>query len=299
MAHDHAHSHAELRRKGRRRLVWTLVLVVGYMGAEIVGGLLTGSLALLADAAHMASDAGSLGLALFAIWLASRPAGRSRTYGYHRSEILAALANGVTLVVVAGLILHEAWERFRAPVEVEGWKMMGIALGGLAVNLACARLLWSEREASLNLKGAWAHVLADLLGSVQAVVAGLLIGLYGWRIADPIASVLIALLVLGSSWRILRDSVHVLMEGAPRHLDPSELEAEIAGVPGVIEVHDLHVWTITSGFDALSAHACVDDRDRDEVLGEVLTRVRRRFGITHATIQIEAPGECHGRACCP
>lgn len=295
LSHDHDHGHAHHagnRDVGPRRLAWTLGLISVYMAAEVAGGILTGSLALLADAAHMLSDAASLALALFAIRLARRPREPRRSYGYHRGEILAALANGTALAAVGLVIAIEAWQRWAEPRAVAGQPMMWIALGGLAVNVAALLLLHRDRNASLNLRGAWLHVATDALGSVQAVAAGALIWRFGWLWADPLASILIALLVVWSAWTLVRDSAHVLMEGAPAHIDARAVEAAIAGVPGVVGVHDLHVWTITSGFDALSAHARVAGRLPDEVLRDIRDVLTRRHGITHSTIQLESEAGC-------
>jgi cobalt-zinc-cadmium efflux system protein len=287
-------AHFHEREAGAHRLWLVLALVVLYMGAELVGGWLTGSLALLADAGHMLSDAASLGLALAAIRLARRPRTPERTFGLHRTEILAALANGLLLVAVAVAILFEAWNRFRSPHPIDGRSMMWIAVGGLGVNLLGLRILHGSRGSSLNLRGVWLHVLADALGSVQAIAAGVLVWRLGWLWADPLASVLIALLVAGSAWRLLVDSVHVLLEGTPAHLDEPEIRSALLGVAGIVDVHDLHVWTITSGFDALSVHACVAGRDRDAVLEEARTTLRDRFALDHATIQIESAASCAG-----
>lgn len=258
----HSHDHQGSKRRSFKRLSMTLGLVALYMVAEVVGGLLTNSLALLADAGHMLSDASSLALALFALWIAQKPRTPERTFGYHRTEILAALANGVTLVAIAIFIVVAAWHRFRSPEEVDGQTMMWIAVGGLAVNLAGLWILHEGRDESLNVRGAWLHVLADTLGSVQAIAAGALIWRFGRNIADPIASVLIALLVTWSSWSLLRDSVNVLMEATPRHIDATEVKEALSAVAGVVDVHELHVWTITSGFESLSVHARIEGRDR-------------------------------------
>ncbi|MDY7093012.1 MAG: cation diffusion facilitator family transporter [Acidobacteriota bacterium] len=301
--HSHGHSHGhgagagDDRGGNLRRLAFTLGLVLLYMVAEVVGGLLTGSLALLADAGHMLSDAASLGLAVFALWIARRPSSPNRTFGYHRTEILAALANGITLVAVAVFIVVEAVERFQSPQPVDGQTMLWIAVGGLVVNLAGLKILHGGQGESLNLRGAWLHVLADTLGSVQAIVAGALIWAYGWNLADPIASVLIAVLVVWSSWTLLRDSVNVLMEATPRHLDAEEVQATLAAVDGVVSVHDLHIWTITSGFESLSVHACIEDRDRGEILDEIRAIARNRFGIEHSTVQIEEGDPCDQADC--
>lgn len=293
-AHDssHSHAHAHGREAGAGRLAWTLVLIAAYMGAEIAGGLWTGSLALLADAGHMFSDAASLGLALFALRLARRPREARRSFGFHRGEILAALANGAALAAVGVVIAIEGWRRLASPPAVAGEPMMWIAAGGLLVNIAALLLLHRDRDASLNLRGAWLHVATDALGSVQAVAAGALIWRFGWQWADPLASLLIALLVVWSSWTLVRDSVNVLMEAAPAHIDATAVEAAIAGVPGVVGVHDLHVWTITSGFDSLSAHARVSGRDRDAVLGDIRQVVANKFAIDHCTIQLEGEDGC-------
>lgn len=289
MGSGHGHRHG--REDGRKRLAGVLVLVLVYMVAEIAGGLWTGSLALLADAAHMASDAAALGLALFAVWFAGRPSGSRHTYGYHRTEILAALANGAALVAVAVLVVSEAWERLREPVAVAGLPMAAVATGGLVVNLVSLRLLHGSRDENLNLQGAWLHVLSDTLGSIQAVAAGVLIHSFGWTWVDAAASVLIALLVVASAWGLLRESVSVLMESAPGHLDVDEVRDAILRLEGVTGVHDLHVWTITSGLDALSAH--VDHEagvEPAELLGRIRARLHEGFGLDHLTIQLEPAG---------
>jgi len=258
------------------------------MAAEVVGGLLADSLALLADAGHMLSDAGSLALALFAMWIATRPPTSEKTFGYYRTEILAALANGVTLVLISLYIFYEAYERFQDPPEVTGSLMMGVAVGGLLINLIGLVLLHSGRRESLNVQGAWLHVLADAAGSVGAIVAGLLIWWRGWNLADPIVSVLIGVLVLVSSWTLLKGSVAVLMQSAPRHIDVDRLRDALVAVEGVETVHHLHVWTITSGMESLAAHVVVDGmRPGREVLAEVRNIIHDRFAIDHCTIQVE------------
>jgi len=294
---SHPHDHAAGRVRNLKRLGFTFVLVVLYMAAEVVGGLVSNSLALLADAGHMLSDAASLALALFALWIAQKPRTPERTFGYHRTEILAALANGVTLVAIAGFIVIEAWSRFHNPEEVDGRTMMWIAVGGLAVNLAGMWILHEGRDESLNVRGAWLHVMADTLGSVQAIAAGALIWFFGWNIADPIASVLIAVLVTWSAWSLLRESVNVLMEATPKHVDAEEVRRALLGVEGVIEVHDLHIWTITSGFESLSVHAQIEGRERSEILHEMLTIIRERFDIDHSTVQLEERDECANAGC--
>ena len=297
-SHGHQHHHrsfgGEQRSSNQRRLQGTLVLVVVYMAAEIVGGLLSGSLALLADAGHMLSDAGSISLALFAMWLAGRPSGSRHTYGYHRTEILAALLNGATLVAISILIFLEAWERLLNPSVVQAPMLMAVAGGGLVVNLIGLKLLHGGREDSLNMQGAWLHVLADALGSIQAIAAGALIWAFGWHWADPVASVLIGFLIIISSWWVLRDSVAVLMESSPPHIDVDEVLEAMRGVDGAAGVHDLHVWTITSGMVALSAHVQPEaEFDRDDLLKKLSDTLKDRFSISHVTIQIESPAhEC-------
>lgn len=283
------HRHADPRTSSRKRLGLVLALAAAYMIAEVIGGLVTNSLALLADAGHMLSDVGSLALALFAMWMAGRPAGARHTYGYYRTEILAALANGAILVAVAIYIFIEAYDRLGQPPEVQGGLMLAVATGGLAVNLAGLWLLNAGKSENLNLRGAWLHVLTDLLGSVGAIVTGLLIWAFGWNWTDPVASVLIGLLVLYSSWALLKQSVMVLLESAPGSIDVDGLHQAMRAVPGVSSVHDLHVWTVTSGLVALSAHVCTSgQRPAPGLLAELQQLLRDRFGIDHVTIQIES-----------
>jgi cobalt-zinc-cadmium efflux system protein len=287
----HPHSlaaRADGRAASTRRLGAVLLLVLLYMCVEIVGGVLTNSLALLADAGHMLSDAGALGLALFAIWFAARPAPPHQTYGYYRAEILAALVNGATLVAIAIFIFAEAFQRFRHPPFVSGGPMIAVALGGLAINLASLRILNAGKSESLNVRGVWLHVLTDMLGSVQAVVAGTLIWAFGWNWVDPVASVLIGLLVLYSSKSLLSESVSVLMEAAPAHLDVDAIRHAMMSVPGVQAVHDLHVWTLTTSLVSLSAHVTVVRDGEGTVLREIERVLGEQFGILHTTIQLES-----------
>lgn len=290
-SHQHAHSHgahSHGHAANARRLSWTLALAAVYTVAELAGGVLTGSLALLADAGHMLSDVGALGLSLFALWIARRPATSQRTWGYYRTEILAALANGATLVAISVYVFIEAWGRFRHPPDVDAPVMMAIAVGGLLVNLAGLQILAGGRAENLNVRGAWLHVLTDALGSVQAILAGALIWAFGWTWADPVASVLIGLLVIYSAWALLREAVRVLMESAPAHIDVDEVRDAIVAVPGVRAVHDLHVWTITSGMESLSAHLVIEPGEDDHsLLAHVRSTVHDRFGIDHITVQLE------------
>jgi cobalt-zinc-cadmium efflux system protein len=271
-------------------LTITLVLVAGYMVAEVIGGWLGNSLALLADAGHMLSDAAALALSLFAIWIARQPPTPRRTFGYYRAEILAALVNGAVLAAIALWVCYEAYQRLWAPPEVKGGLLLGVALGGLAVNLVGLWLLRRGRSESLNVRAAWLHLLTDALGSVAALAGGVLVWAFGWNWADPVASVLISLLVIYSAWGLLKEAVDVLMEGAPGHLDVDAIRNAMLAVAGVREVHALHVWTITSGLEALSAHVVAEEgRPHREVLTALRATLHDRFGIGHLTIQIEEP----------
>jgi cobalt-zinc-cadmium efflux system protein len=290
--HTGGHTHRETAGgRNKRRLAIVLALVAVYMVAEVVGGLLTNSLALLADAGHMLSDAGALALSLFAIWVAQRPATPRHTYGYYRTEILAALVNGATLVAISIYIFIEAFRRFGEPPEVQGALMMGIAVGGLLINLIGLWILNTGRSESLNICGAWLHVLTDALGSVGAIAAGALIWAFSWNWVDPLASVLIGVLVLYSSWALLKETVAVLMEGTPGHIDVDEVRGAIGSIPGALFVHDLHVWTITSGMVALSAHVVVEENRFDQAMLKTIRELLHdRFEIDHATVQLEHEG---------
>lgn len=291
--HAHTHGHAHGAGASVRRLVWVLGLTTVYMLAEAVGGWWTNSLALLSDAGHMLADVAAIGLSLVAIWFGSRPAPAEKTYGYYRIEILAAFANGVSLVVLALFIVWEAVERLTAPPTVASGEMMAIAVGGLIVNLISAWLLWSRGEGetrTLNEHGAYLHVLGDALGSLGAIGAGALMLGFGWYTADPITSVAIALLIILSSFGLIREAVNVLLEGTPSHINIAAVKQAILEIDDVIDVHDLHVWTITSGKDALSAHVVCDCEHYDKGLVErVRHAISSRFGISHLTIQLETP----------
>jgi len=289
----HEHEHTANARDGiRRALAVVLALTASFTVVEIIGGLLAGSLALLADAGHMLSDNLSLGVALFAAWLAGRPATPEKSFGYRRAEILAALANGVTLVAISIWVFVEAYARFREPTEVLGGPMLAVAALGLLVNAVGAAILYRSGGESLNVAGAMRHVLADALGSVGAMVAAAIIILTGWRYADPLVSVAIGILILGSSWTLLRDSTNILLEATPRGLDAEEVGRKMAAAEGIIEVHDLHIWTITSGFPALSAHVLVGGQEdchaRRRELEELLTQ---EFDISHTTLQVDHVGD--------
>jgi cobalt-zinc-cadmium efflux system protein len=297
--HDHAHQHSDpaqrhhdhTRGASQQTLLIVLLLTFGYMIAEAVGGYLANSLALLSDAGHMFTDVAALALSLLAVRFASRPATSSKTYGFYRLEILAALANGVTLIVISVLICIEAYHRFFQPEEVKGWTLVWISAGGLAVNVVSAWLLArSHAHDNLNMRGAYLHVMGDLLGSVAAIAAGVLILWRGWRWADPLFGVVISLLIVFNSWRIVADSVNVLLEGVPSHINPTAVELAIREVAGVRAIHDLHIWTITSDRHVLTAHIVVSSADEScRVLREVRALLADRFKLAHSTIQIEDP----------
>lgn len=272
----------------KRRLSIALAITASFFIAEIVGGILTGSLALIADGGHMASDAAALGLALGAIWLASRPPSKERTYGMHRAEILAAFVNSLALVLVAVFIFWEASGRFTDPPTVDATPMLAIATVGLGANLVSMSVLSRERGHSLNLRAAFLHVSGDALGSVGAIVAGVIMLTTGSFIADPVISVVIGVLIIVSAVRITWDSTQVLLEATPPGIDVSELQEQMLSVPGVASVHDLHIWTVTSGFISLSAHVEADQEGQPhDILVELRRSLSQNFGINHATIQIE------------
>lgn len=264
------------------------------MAAEVVGGLISGSLALLADAGHMLSDSASLALALAAITLAQRPSTPTRSFGLQRAEILAALVNGLALVAISIWIFYEAYQRLTDPPEILGGLMIVVAVIGLVVNVAAALILSRGEGESLNMSAALRHVFADLLGSIGVIVAALIILLTGWRYADPLISVLIGLLIAGSAWPVLRDSIRVLLEAAPRGIDAAQVGNQMASVDGVTEVHDLHIWTITSGFPALSAHVVVDpDVDCHVQRRKLAELLADQFGIEHTTLQVDHEPRSH------
>ncbi len=284
---------AELSTAGqhRRTLKITFALTCTYFAVEVVGGLLTNSLALLADAAHMLTDVFGLGLALFAIWISQRPANAAKTYGYYRVEILAALANALVLFWVSFYILYEAYRRFQEPPEVNSLPMLAIAVVGLAVNLVGIYNLRRGSKESLNVQGAFLEVVSDTLGSLGVIAAGLIMYFTGWYYADPIFSVLIGLFILPRTWGLMMQTINVLLEGTPAHINLKAVEEAMRSVPNVAAVHDLHVWTITSGMDALSAHVVlaegIDPRDAQRILQELNARLKDQLKINHTTIQVE------------
>lgn len=289
-SHDHGHHHAISREGNKKGLQIALGITSFIMLLEFVGGLLTNSLALLSDSGHMLSDAASLLLSLVAIHFAIRPASARKTYGYYRFEILAALANGVTLLLLSLWIIVEAVQRFFAPPEVASGTMIWIAMIGLLSNLASAWFMMrnGDIEENLNVRSAYLHVLGDALGSVGAIIAGIFMYFFGWYIADPIASLIVAIIILKSAWGVVHHSVHVLMEGAPHTLQVSEVEQTLRQMEGVKDVHDLHIWTITSGKDSLSCHLLIgEDVDSQTILQKAIHLLEKKFHIKHTTIQIE------------
>lgn len=282
-----------------RRLLVVLALTGCFMLAEVLGGWLTGSLALLADSGHMLGDALGLGMAIAAIRFARRPATAGKTYGFYRAEILAALINSVALLAVAGWILFAAWQRLNAgEVEVSAGPMLVVASGGLLVTLVGVVLLRGAADESLNVRGAFLEVLGDLLGAIGTMSAALIILATGWTPADAIISALIGVFIIPRAWTLLQSVIDVLLESTPRHLDPHAIEASMREVSGVDSVHDIHVWSITSGFDAMSGHVRANGRASDDVLHDLRRMLRERFGIEHLTLQVEAADHADDGACC-
>ena len=272
----------------KSRLTGALALTATFMAVEVVGGLWTGSLALLADAAHMLTDAGGLALALIAVRFAERPATPQKTYGYVRMEVLSALTNAVVLLLLTVYIFYEAYQRFLNPPEILGGPMLAVAVVGLAVNLISMKLLSAGSSESLNVKGAYFEVLSDMLGSLGVIVAAAIVMLTGWTLADPIIGAGIGLFIIPRTWILLKQAIHILMEGTPPEVDIALLERKLLELRGVTAVHDLHVWTITSGLDAMSCHLVVADMATGQAtLLAAQEAMKSNFGLTHVTIQIE------------
>jgi cobalt-zinc-cadmium efflux system protein len=290
MSHDHSHSHGPSRETERSALKTALVLIVAFMICEVAVGIVTSSLALLSDAAHMVTDAIALAMSLVAARLASRPAGGSMTYGLGRAEILSAQANGVTLLILGVLIVIDAVRRLFSPPDVEGLPVLIVALVGIVVNLVAARVLarGSGEQRSLNVEGSYRHILTDLFGFIATAIAAIVIITTGFGRADAIASLLIAAILLYASYGLLKQSGRVFMEAAPEGMDPEEIGRVLASEPGVVEVHDLHVWEVTSGFPALSAHVVVNPEEDCHALRRRLQQVAHdRFAIEHTTLQVD------------
>lgn len=287
MAHDHHHRQSAAQANaGRLRIV--LLLVAPFMVLEFVAGFVTGSLALIADAGHMLTDVFGVGMALVAISFAARAATASKTFGYYRLEILAALLNSLLLIGIGAYIFYEAYHRFSDSTEIAGWPMLGVAAAGLLVNVACVFLLFEGQKTSLNMRGAFLEVVSDMLGSVAVIVAGTIILLTGYTIVDAIASLAIGLFILPRAWNLTSEALHILLEGSPRNVNLDEVRTHLLEVPGVRSIHDLHVWSMTSGMPIMSAHVVVDDSaESGKVLDDVCGCLESCFDIDHSTIQIE------------
>ncbi|GCD82566.1 cation transporter [Parageobacillus thermoglucosidasius] len=295
--HHHGHHHDHSREGNKKGLAIALFITAGIMLLEFFGGLITNSLALLSDSGHMLSDASSLALSLAAIWFAAKPASPNKTYGFYRFEILAALFNGVTLFVIAGFIVWEAIQRFYNPPTVAGGSMMLIAAIGLFANLLSAWTLMRKGDVknNVNLRSAYLHVIGDALGSVGAIIAGLAMWRFGWYVADPVISVLVALLILKGAWGVIQHTIHILMEGTPVTINQNEVKKALESIEGVVDVHDLHIWTITSGLDSLSCHILIEDhQDSQKILQDAIHMIEEKFKILHTTIQIETSQIHHG-----
>ncbi|ANU11474.1 cation-efflux pump [Planococcus antarcticus DSM 14505] len=299
MAHDHNHDHTHGANK--KILMISFLIITSYMIIEAIGGFLTNSLALLSDAGHMLSDSISLAIALIAFKLAEKAANHSKTYGYKRFEILASVINGVTLIAIALYIFYEAIGRFANPPEVATTGMLIISVIGLVVNILVAWIMMrgEDTHENLNMRGAYLHVLSDMLGSVGAIVAALLIIFFGWGWADPAASVIVAILVLRSGYFVTKAAVHVLMEGTPQNMNVNDVLKTISETTGIRDIHDLHIWTITSGYDALSCHAVVDTHltiaESENILHKIEQSLEHK-GITHVTIQMETGTHKHSNS---
>jgi cobalt-zinc-cadmium efflux system protein len=279
-------------RKQQRVLRYTLGLTSSFMLVEFIGGLLTNSLALMADAGHMLTDAAALALSAFALWFSSLPATEGKTYGFYRVEILSALINGIGLGTISLIIFYNAYHRLFNPPEVRIKLMLCIAIAGLFVNLAGAWLLHEVHDSNLNIKGAFLHIVGDAVSSVGAILAGILMWIGNWYWADPLASLLVGFLILYNAWGLVRDSVDILLEGTPSHINLESVKSDLSEVPGVHSIHDLHIWTLTSGIHALSCHAVVNENDNNHnILKELSFRIKEKYHIEHATIQLEI--------CCP
>ncbi|MFI6485401.1 cation diffusion facilitator family transporter [Nonomuraea sp. NPDC050663] len=293
--HGHGHGHAVTADADRRYLIGALALILGYMAAEVTVGLIANSMALIADAAHMLTDASAIILALIAMRIAARPATGRYTFGYKRVEILSAQINGATLLLLAAYFVYEGVQRVIDPPDVKGPLVLVTALAGVAVNALAAWLLSRANRRSLNIEGAFQHVLNDMYAFIATALAGLVVWLTGWAQADAVAALVVAALMAIAGWGLLRDSGRVLLQAAPSDLDPDEIGAVLAAEPEVLEIHDLHVWTVTSGYPTLSAHVIVRDDcgTCHDVRGRLASLLHERFGIEHTTLQVDHGGEPH------
>lgn len=281
----HSHSHGAGSSVGRLRIALAITAVI--LVAEAVGGFYANSLALLADAGHMLTDVAALGLSLFVAWFSQRPETDKRTYGYLRLEILAAFLNGATLLLISVWIIWEAISRLRTPEPVQSGLMLAVAVLGLVANAISAWVLHPGGEENLNVRGAYLHILGDLLGFVGTIIAALLIRQFGWLAADTIASIVVSALILRGAWTLVRDSIDVLLESTPAHISAASVRDQLAQIPGIESVHDLHVWTVTSNVIAMSVHAIVREPERHQHVLEHVLDAMRLFGIQHVTVQLE------------
>ncbi len=295
MGHNHSH---DLKNTVYSRLWWAFIINLVFLVVEVIGGLLVNSLALLADAGHMLTDVGALALAIFVAYLAKRPATPNRTFGFLRAEVLGAFANGATLVLIVGFIFYEAWRRIGTVQKIDGPVMMFIALLGLIANILSAVILAKDNKENVNIRGAFLHMIADAIGSVGAMIAGIIIITTGWQPADTIASIVIGLLILWSSFGFLKQTINILLEATPDNIDYLEVKSALEEMEHIEAVHDLHIWTITSGMPVLSAHirlasCCTDTNHWQGCINDANRLLKERFGIKHTTLQVEPyEGEC-------
>ncbi len=291
-AHTHDHSHTPspaATNIGRLSIV--LGLTTLYMIVEFAGGMWSNSLALIADAGHMLTDVGAIGLALFAAWFSEHPASPQKTYGYYRLEIFAAFMNGVALAVISFFIVYEALQRLGHPPQIQGNILTWVATGGLVINLSSAAVLFSAGQSNINIRGAFIHILSDTVGSLGAIIAGICIIYFKFYQADPIFSILIAVLVLYNGWKLMQEALNILLEACPVHLSVTDIETALMNLPEIQAVHDLHVWSITCGKEALSAHIVVNDvvQYTPQLVTKIQDILKEKFGLTHSTIQLEPP----------
>ncbi|KXG43223.1 cation diffusion facilitator family transporter [Tepidibacillus infernus] len=300
--HHNHHGHMHTHTSNKKLLMIAFFIITGFMIVEIIGGFLTNSLALLSDAGHMLSDSVALFLSLLAFWFSEKPTNAMNSYGYKRAEIIVALINGIALGVISIYIFYEGIQRLFQPAKVQSMGMLWIAVLGLLVNVVTAWILMKGEKDNLNLRSAFLHVLGDLMGSVGAIVAALLLWGFGWQIADPIASILVAILVLVSGWRVTKSSIHILMEGVPTNIQLDKIRSTILEVPEVESIHDLHVWSITSGFPSLSCHIVLNNNitefSFENILLKLKHNLKKDFGIEHSTIQIETIELCESGESC-
>lgn len=298
---NHDHSHDLKNSKEKNALLVVLALTSCFMVIEAAAGFYTGSLALLSDAGHMLTDVFALSIAFFALWFSTKPATLNKTFGFYRAEILAAFINGILLTVISIGIFIEAYKRIQVPHEVKSLEMTIVAVAGLIINILAAYILFKYQSGNLNIRGALYHVLSDALGSVGAIIAGVIMLATGWYYADSIISILVSVLIIRGAWVLVRDSTHILLEGTPKGIDLKAVQNCICSHEGVISVHDLHAWSLTQGFEALSAHLVVDDTSkREKLINDIKTQLSGKFKISHVTLQLEteeceAPnGTCYG-----